>query len=140
MEWLEPVTKGLWVLWVGIVVGVIAFRVRAGKRKPRFVEFAGEGVGEENGRIWVSFEVPAAGKEERLPIRLEWLDVEGMCWLEWEEHLSPGFHTRAIEPKGTPGKCCVRLTAPGIRAERYIQWNGHPLHSVGHFNAEQPHG
>jgi hypothetical protein len=140
MEWLGPLRNGLWWLLVGLVVGVLIMRIRAARRKPRYVEFAGEGVGEEKGRWWVSIEVPPSRKMATQPIRLEWRDADAVCGWEWEGQLEPGIYTQTIKPQGTPGKCSVRLTAPGIRAERYMIWNGESLHPVGHFDAEQPHG
>lgn len=139
MEWIDLATKGLWVLLLGLAMGVGAMRIRARRNRLRFVEFSGDGVGEEAGGWRVEFDVPLSGKAIAQPVRLEWVDATGATWLEWEQHLTPGHYSRVISPKGKPGRCSVRLTAPGVRAERYVQWSGDASHPVGHLDAEQPH-
>ena len=58
MEWIDLATKGLWVLLLGLAMGVGAMRIRARRNRLRFVEFSGDGVGEEAGGWRVEFDVP----------------------------------------------------------------------------------
>lgn len=134
---MVPATKWLWLSLVGMTLGVLAFRIWARKRRLRVVEFAGNGVEEVDGAWRVEFVVPHTRKGDSQRVRVEWLDAAEQSWLEWEEQLPPGLHTRFIAPKGTPGRCVIRLTAPGVRAERFVQWGEEtPSHALRHRDAQ----